>query len=270
MMVTGAMPRIRVDDISIHHELAGPEGAPVVMLSNSLGTRLGMWDPQMAALTRGHRVLRYDSRGHGRSDAPPGAYSIAMLADDASALLDALEIAEVHFCGLSKGGMVGQWLASHDGDRLLSLTLCATAARLGPAELWDQRIEQTAREGMAAIVDGVTERWFTAGYRATPRPEIEQVRAMILATSAQGYGACCAAIRDMDQTETIRSIRTPTLIVAGADDPATTIEVMRALHERIPGSRFVEIPQAAHLLNIEQAERFNRTLTSFLDAQSRD
>jgi pimeloyl-ACP methyl ester carboxylesterase len=125
-------------------------------------------------------------------------------------------------------------------------------------------------DGMASLVDGVTERWFTAGYRATPRPEIDQVRAMILATSPQGYGACCAAIRDMDQSEAIRSIRTPTLIVAGADDPATTVEVMRGLHERIPGSRFVEIPQAAHLLNIEQAERFNRTLTSFLAAQSRD
>ena len=152
----------------------------------------------------------------------------------------------------------------------VSLTLCATAARLGPAELWNQRIEQSAREGMAALVDGVTERWFTAAFRATPRPEIEQVRAMILATSPHGYGGCCAAIRDMDQSEAIRAIRTPTLIVAGADDPATPPEVMRDLHERIPGSRFVQIPQAAHLLNIEQARRFNRALTSFLAAPSRD
>jgi 3-oxoadipate enol-lactonase len=240
------------------------------MLSNSLGTRLEMWDPQMPALTEGCRVLRYDSRGHGRSDAPPGPYSIAMLGEDARALLDALGIATVHFCGLSKGGMVGQWLGTHHGGRLASLTLCATAARLGPAELWNQRIEQSARDGMVSLVDGVTERWFTAGYRATPRPEIEQVRAMILATSPQGYGGCCAAIRDMDQSEAIRSIRTPTLIVAGADDPATTVDLMRDLHERIPGSRFVQIPQAAHLLNIEQPGRFNRTLTGFLAAQSRD
>jgi 3-oxoadipate enol-lactonase len=264
------MPHAKANGIQLYHELSGPPDGPVVMLSNSLGTRLEMWDPQMPALTARYRVLRYDSRGHGRSDAPPGPYSIALLADDARALLDALGIAEVHFCGLSQGGMVGQWLGTHHGDRLQSLTLCATASRLGPAELWNQRIEQSAREGMAALVDGVTERWFTPGYRATSRPEIEQVRAMILATSPQGYGACCAAIRDMDQTEAVRAIRTPTLIVAGADDPATTIDVMRGLHERVPGSRFVEIPQAAHLLNIEQAERFNRMFTSFLDAQSRD
>jgi 3-oxoadipate enol-lactonase len=229
-----------------------------------------MWEPQMAALTERYRVLRYDSRGHGRSSAPPGPYGIAMLGEDALALLDALGIEGVHFCGLSKGGMVGQWLASHHGGRLVSLTLCATAARLGAAELWNQRIEQSAREGMAALVDGVTERWFTAAFRATPRPETLQVRAMILATSPQGYGGCCAAIRDMDQSEAIRAIRTPTLIVAGADDPATPPEVMRDLHERIPGSRFVEISEAAHLLNIEQAGRFNRALTSFLAAQSRD
>jgi 3-oxoadipate enol-lactonase len=264
------MPHAKANDIEIYYELSGPAAAPVVMLSNSLGTRLEMWDPQMPALAGRFRVLRYDSRGHGRSGAPPGPYSIGMLGEDALALLDALGIARVHFCGLSKGGMVGQWLASHRGDRLLSLALCATAAHLGPAELWDQRIEQSAGEGMAALVDGVTERWFTAGWRATSRPEIEQVRAMILATPPHGYGGCCAAIRDMDQRETVRTIRTPTLIVAGADDPATPAPVMRELHGRIPGSRFVEIPQAAHLLNIEQAERFNRTLTGFLDAQARD
>ena len=261
------MPHVKANDVEIYYELGGPADAPVVMLSNSLGTRLEMWDPQVPALAERYRVLRYDSRGHGRSDAPPGPYSIAMLGEDARALLDALGIANVHFCGLSKGGMVGQWLAAHHGDRLLSLTLCATASRMAPAELWNQRIEQSVREGMSSLVDGVTERWFTAGYRATPRPEIEQVRAMILATSPRGYGACCAAIRDMDQSEAVRSIRTPTLIVAGADDPATTIDVMRDLHERIRGSRFVEISQAAHLLNIEQAERFNETLTGFLDAK---
>jgi 3-oxoadipate enol-lactonase len=264
------MPHARANDIEIYYELSGPADAPVVMLSNSLGTRLEMWDPQMAALAERYRVLRYDSRGHGRSDAPRAPYSIAMLGEDALALLDALSIAQVHFCGLSKGGMVGQWLGSHHGDRLLSLTLCATAARLGPTELWDQRIEQSAREGMAALVDGVTERWFTPVYRATPRPEVEQVRAMILATPAHGYGGCCAAIREMDQSEAVRSIRMPTLIVAGADDPATPVEVMRDLHARIPGARLVEIPQAAHLVNIEQPERFNRAFTDFLDAQARD
>jgi 3-oxoadipate enol-lactonase len=264
------MPKVEVNGIRIYHELSGPADAPVVVLSNSLGTRLEMWDPQMPALTRGYRVLRYDSRGHGRSDAPPGAYSIGLLAGDVLALLDTLGIERVHFCGLSMGGMVGQRLASHHGERLLSLTLCATTAHLPPAKLWNQRIEQTAQGGMAPVVNGVVERWFTAAYRAAPRPEIEKVRAMILATPPQGYGACCAAIRDMDQSDAIRTIRTPTLLVAGALDPATTVEMMRALHRAIAGSRLVEIPKAAHLLNIEQAESFNAILLDFLDIQPRD
>jgi 3-oxoadipate enol-lactonase len=264
------MPKVEVNGIRIYHELSGPADAPVVVLSNSLGTRLEMWDPQMPALARRYRVLRYDSRGHGRSDAPPGAYSIGLLAGDVLKLLDVLGIEQVHFCGLSKGGMVGQRLASHHGERLLSLTLCATSAHLPPAKLWNQRIEQTAQGGMAPVVDGVIERWFTASYRATPRPEIDKVRAMILATPPQGYGACCAAIRDMDQSDAIRTIRTPTLLVAGALDPATTVEMMRTLHRGIAGSRLVEIPQAAHLLNIEQAESFNAILLDFLDTQPRD
>jgi 3-oxoadipate enol-lactonase len=264
------MPHVQAHGIRIYHELSGPEDAPVVMLSNSLGTRLEMWDPQMPALAARYRVLRYDSRGHGRSDAPPAAYTIGLLAEDAIALLDALGIAKVHFCGLSKGGAVGQWLGIHHGPRLASLVLCATAAHLPPAELWNQRIEQTAREGMASVVDGVTERWFTKAWLATPRPEVEQVRAMILATPPHGYGACCAAIRDMDQRAALGAIRTPTLLIAGADDPATTVEVMRALQQGIAGARLVEIPQAAHLVNIEQAARFNAALLEFLDAQPRE
>jgi len=264
------MPHAQANGIRIYYELSGPEDAPVVMLSNSLGTRLEMWDPQMPALCERYRVLRYDSRGHGRTDAPVGPYSIRLLAEDACALLDGLGIAQVHFCGLSKGGAVGQRLGTHHGERLLSLVLCATAAQLPPAELWNQRIEQTAREGMASVVDGVTERWFTKAYVATPRPEVEEVCAMILATSPEGYGACCAAIRDMDQRDKLSAIRTPTLLIAGADDPATTVEVMRDLRERIEGARLIEILQAAHLVNIEQAERFNEALVDFLDAQPRD
>jgi len=264
------MPQAHANGSRIYYELSGPEDAPVVMLSNSLGTRLEMWDPQMAALEQRYRVLRYDSRGHGRSDAPPGPYSIELLAGDACALLDELAIDRVHFCGLSKGGAVGQWLGSHYGERLRSLVLCATGPHLPPADLWNQRVEQTAQDGMASVVDGVTERWFTAAHRGTPRPEIEQVRSMILTTAPQGYGACCAAIRDMDLREAAGAIRTPTLLIAGADDPVTTVEMMRGLSARIPGSRLVEIPRAAHLVNIEQAERFNEALLGFLDAQPRD
>ncbi|MEM7022944.1 MAG: 3-oxoadipate enol-lactonase [Pseudomonadota bacterium] len=264
------MPHVQANGIRIHHELSGPPDAPVVMLSNSLGTRLDMWAPQMVALSDRYRVLRYDSRGHGRTDVPPGPYSIELLAEDAVALLDALGIDRVHFCGLSKGGMVGQRLAVRHGDRLRSLILCATAAHLPPPELWNQRIEQTARAGMASVVDGVTERWFTQAFLSTPRPEVERVRTMIVQTPAAGYGASCAAVRDMDQRDAVRAVDVPTLLIAGADDPATTVEVMRDLQARIPGSRLVEIPQAAHLVNIEQADRFNEALLGFLDAQPGD
>jgi 3-oxoadipate enol-lactonase len=265
-MVTRAMPTIRANDLAIHYDLAGPEGAPVVMLSNSLGTRLEMWDPQMAALTRHHRVLRHDSRGHGRTDAPAGPYTVEQLAEDALGLLDALGLERVHFCGLSMGGMVGQVLGARHGERLSSLTLCATTCRMPAPEMWDERIRLTAAEGMAAVVDAVTERWFTATFRKRAPEAVEPIREMILATSPVGYGACCAAIRDMDICEAAASIRAPTLVVAGADDPATTPDVMQALADRIEGARFVEIADAAHLLNIQQADEFNRLLLDFLAA----
>lgn len=264
------MPHAEVNGIKLHYELAGSGKAPVVMLSNSLGTRLEMWQPQMAALAGRYRVLRYDSRGHGRSDAPPGAYTMAELAADALGVLDWLGIERAHFCGLSMGGMVGQILGASHGARLSSLTLCATTCHMPAPELWDERIRVSADRGMAALVDGVTERWFTAAFRATPRPEVERVRQMILETPAHGYGGCCAAIRDMDLRETVRRVQVPTLVVAGADDPAITVDVMRGLHERIPGSRFVSVPNAAHLLNIEQAETFNRTLLEFLETAGKD
>ena len=265
------MPHAKANDIQIHYELSGPADAPVVMLSNSLGTRLEMWDPQMPALTRRYRVLRYDSRGHGRSDAPPGPYSIALLGQDALALLDALGIARVHFCGLSKGGMVGQWLGAHHGDRLLSLTLCATAARVGTAELWNQRIEQSAREGMAALVDGVIERWFTAGYRATraararagarhdPRDPAAGLRRLLRRDPRHGpeRGDPLDPHAHADRRRRRRSGH------HGRDDARRCTSASRAR----ASSRS---PQAAHLLNIEQTERFNRTLTGFLDAQARD
>ncbi len=259
------MPEIEANGVRTRYDLAGPADAPVVMLSNSLGTRLEMWDAQMPVLTERYRVLRYDTRGHGGSAVPPGPYRIDDLAVDALGLLDALGIERVHFCGLSMGGMVGQVLGARHGERLLSLTLCATACHMPPPELWNERIELAASRGMTALVDAVTERWFTADFRAAAADEVARIREMILTTSPEGYGACCAAIRDMNLCETIRAITVPTLIVAGENDPSTTVEMLRALHERITGSRFVTIPNAAHLLNIQQAERFNRLLLEFLD-----
>ncbi len=199
------MPEIQANGISIHYDLSGRADGPVVLLSNSLGTRLEMWDPQLPALGQRYRVLRYDSRGHGRSSVPAGPYSIELLAADAVGLLDALEIGRVHFCGLSKGGMVGQMLGARHAHRLRSLTLCSTACFMAPKELWDQRIAAVREGGMTAIADAVVERWFTAAYRAEPTVVVDRVREMVLETPAEGYAACCAAIRDMDLRETIRA-----------------------------------------------------------------
>jgi 3-oxoadipate enol-lactonase len=235
------------------------------MLSNSLGTRLEMWDAQMPVLAERYRVLRYDSRGHGRSDAPPGPYTIEMLADDALGLLDALDIARAHFCGLSKGGMVGQVLGAKHGERLISLALCSTACHMPARELWDERIRVATEQGMAALADGVVERWFTEAFRREPSITVDRVRQMIVDTPPHGYAACCGAIRDMDLRELITGIRVPTLVVVGANDPATPPERAREIQDRIPGAQLEVIPDAAHLVNIEQDVAFDAALASLLD-----
>ena len=259
------MPKIHANGIQLHYELSGRADAPVVMLSNSLGTRLEMWDPQMQALTERYRILRYDSRGHGRSDAPDGPYTIDLLADDALGLLDALDIEQVHFCGLSKGGMVGQVLGARHGDRLISLALCSTSCHMPARELWEERIRVARKDGMAALADGVVERWFTEAFRREPSIAVDRVRQMILDTPAHGYAACCAAIRDMDLRELIRDIRLPTLVIVGDKDPATPPKMAEEIRSRIPGARLEVVPDAAHLLNIEQDVVFDAALTSLLD-----
>jgi 3-oxoadipate enol-lactonase len=259
------MPRIEANGTQLYYELAGPAERPVVMLSNSLGTRLEMWDPQMQALTERYRVLRYDSRGHGRSEAPDGPYTIEMLADDAIGLLDALGIERVHFCGLSKGGMVGQVLGARHGQRLISLALCSSACHMPQREVWNERIRVATEAGMAAIADGVIERWFTEAFRREPRVELERVQRMILDTPPHGYAACCAAIRDMDLRGLITGIKVPTLVIVGEDDPATPPAKAKEIQERIPGAKLEVVPNAAHLLNIEQDVVFDAALMSLLD-----
>jgi 3-oxoadipate enol-lactonase len=258
------MAEIETNGIRVHYEMSGNEGRPVIMLSNSLGTNLAMWDAQMPELEGRWRVLRYDTRGHGRSAASDGPYTIEQLASDAIGLLDALAIERVHFCGLSMGGMIGQVLGARHGRRLLSLALCATACHMPQREIWDGRIRTAREQGMAPLADGVVERWFTEAFRAGPRAEVERVREMILATPPHGYAGCCAAIRDMDLRDLIQGIEVPTLIVAGEKDPATPVEAARAIEERVRGSSLTVIAEAAHLVNIEQTSAFNRALSSFL------
>jgi 3-oxoadipate enol-lactonase len=218
------------------------------------------------ALTGRFRVLRYDTRGHGGTDAPKGAYTLDQLADDAKALLVALGIPRAHWVGLSMGGMIGQTLALKAPDLFLSLSLCDTSSRI-PAEakpLWQDRIKTAETQGMEPLVQSTLERWFTEPFRKSRKDVIDKVAKMIRTTPAAGYAGCCHAISALDLTEKISAIKTPTIAIVGEDDPGTPVAAHKVIHEKIAGSRLEIIPQAAHLANMEQPEAFNRALTSFL------
>jgi 3-oxoadipate enol-lactonase len=261
--------RIKVGDILINYELSGNENAPVVMMSHSLGSSSIMWQPQLEALAPRYRLLRFDTRGHGQSDAPKGAYNLEQLAGDALALLDTLEIDKVHFVGLSMGGMIAQCFALSHPERLMSLALCDTAAVV-PDEaqpIWQERIDATRRYGMAAGVDETMQRWFTRSYLAKSPPAVEKIRAQFLNTPAEGFIGCSEAIRRLNYMDRLSSIQLPALIIVGADDPGTPVSASEEMHARIPASELVIIPSAAHLSNIEQPDAFNQALVSFLDRQ---
>lgn len=258
------MPELTLGDLRLTYRLDGPSDAPVVLLSNSLGTSLAMWEPQMLALTARYRVLRYDARGHGASSAPPGPYAIGQMAHDVIALLDHLGIQRARFCGLSMGGMVGMWLGCNAPSRLERLVLCNTAARIGPPDIWNARIARVQEGGMAAIVEAVLARWFTPAFLAASSPMLEAARRMLATTSPEGYAAACAAVRDMDQREAITRIGVPTLVIAGTHDVVTTLADGRFMAERIPGARYVELP-APHISNLERPAEFTAALLDFLD-----
>ena len=245
----------------------GPEGLPTLLLSNSLGSTHAMWDPQIRELSRHFRVLRYDTRGHGSSDVSPGPYQVSQLARDVVSLLDALELPRVSFCGLSLGGMIGMWLAANEPARVDRLVLSNTSAQLGGPDLWNSRIEAVRGGGMAVVAETVIERWFTPAFRQANPEIINRIRDMVLGTPPEGYAACAAAIRDMDQRESLSRIETPTLVIIGAQDPATPPEHGRFIAERIAGARLVEL-EAAHLSNIEAAPAFTNAVLEFLTAAS--
>lgn len=243
----------------------GPEGAPVLMLSNSLGTNLHMWDPQIPEWSKHFRVLRYDSRGHGKSTAPDRPYSLAELGGDAIAIMDHFGLDKVNWCGLSKGGMVGQWLAAQAPRRLNRVVLANTAAHMGPPELWNGRIRNVRANGMAQLVQPTLERWFSPAFREGDKKTVEAVSEMLTATPAPGYAGCCAAIRDMDQREAIAAVLLPVLVIVGAVDPATPPAAGQLIADRIHDARLVTL-EAAHLSNLEQPEAFGKAVTDFLNA----
>ena len=255
---------VAVDGVRIHCRFDGTVGAPVLVLSNSLGTDLTMWDGQIAELARTFRVVRYDTRGHGTSTASPGPYSVERLGCDVVGVLDGLGIANAHFCGLSLGGITGIWLGIHAPDRLRRLVLANTAAQIGPPDNWNARIEKVRAGGMGAISPAVIDRWFTSAWAASHPDRIAAMRTMLERSPAEGYMACCAAVRDMDQREAVADINVPTLVITGTHDIATPAADGRVLADRIGGSRYVEL-DAAHLSNIEAAPVFTSTLLAFLD-----
>ena len=259
------MPFVEAGDLRVHYALSGPAGAPVVVFSNSLGTNFSMWDPQLPVIEKNFRVLRYDTRGHGNSAVTPGPYTIEQLARDVLHLLDALRIDRVHFCGLSMGGMIGMWLGANAPRRIHRLALCSTAAKIGSPETWNPRIEAIRKGGMKAVAGLVIERWLTPAFRARDLQAAAGALHILESASPEGYMACCAAVRDADFRQSIHAIRAPTLIIMGAQDPATPPADGRFLAERIPGAQYAEL-DASHMANLEAAGPFTAALNGFLSS----
>jgi 3-oxoadipate enol-lactonase len=253
--------------VELVHTLNGPPGAPVVVLSNSLGTTWEMWAPQVPALQTNFRVLRYNTRGHGGSPAPAGPYEIADLADDLIELLDRLEVERASICGVSIGGMTGMWVAAHHPERVERLVLCATSASMAPPEPWRERAALVREQGVAAVLDATIGRWFTPDFVEQDPPVIARTRANFLGTDPEAYAACCEAIAAMDLRELIRGIEAPTLVISGSDDPAAPPEAGGLIAERISGASFEVVPNARHLVSLQRPEIVTPLILEHLETQ---
>ena len=248
--------------MSVFHRLDGPAGAPVLVLAHSLGTTHAMWQPQVAALAADHRVVRYDHRGHGRSPVPPGPYRVEELGADLLGLLDSLGVDRAGVAGLSLGGMVGMWLAAHAPSRVGRLALLCTSACPGDRPMWTERAATVRSRGVAAVADGALERWFSPEFRHRHPGVLAWARTMLVGTPAEGYAAACEAIGALDLTPVLPRIATPTLVVAGAGDPALPVPHSERIAAAIPGAR-LSIVDAAHLANVEQPDLVTGLLTQF-------
>ncbi|MFE7204072.1 3-oxoadipate enol-lactonase [Pseudonocardia alni] len=250
----------------LHHDLHGPEDAPALVFGPSLGTDLGLFDAQVAALSGEYRVIRFDLRGHGGSEVPPGPYTIGALAEDVIALLDSLAVDRFSYCGVSIGGAIGQWLGIHHGDRMDGLIICASAARFADPEGWPVRAAKVRAEGTEFLVPSRTGAWFTAEFAEREPAEAQRLLAMLRSTPAEGYAGCCEAIGAYDVRDRLRDIAVPTLVIAGEEDPATPPDMCREIADGIPGARFRIVPGASHLLNAEKPEIANPAIAEHLAA----
>jgi 3-oxoadipate enol-lactonase len=254
----------KLNATQIHYAFSGAEDAPVLLLSHSLGTDFTMWDAQLPQLSKSFRVLRYDTRGHGQSEVSRGPYDFDKLGRDVLGLADELGISKFSFCGLSMGGVTGMWLGINASYRLHKLVLSSTAAKIGNADTWNARIDAVRKGGMKAVAPGTMERWFTPRFREREPQTVERIQKMVESTSPEGFIACCEALREADFRESIKTIRTPTLVISGTQDPGTPPADGKFIANQIAGARYVEL-DAAHLSNIEQHEAFTQELSKFLE-----
>lgn len=255
---------VEANGIRIHYEMQG--SGPWLVLSHSLACSTQMWNEQVNAFSDRFRIVNFDTRGHGKTDAPAGEYSLDMLADDLQGMLDALGIDTCHFMGLSMGGMIGMTHALRHPGRFSSLILCDTTSRFPPAvgPVWEQRVNMARTQGMGALVDSTLERWFTEPTRKSRPDLVQRIGGLISATPVEGYAGCCHAIPKIDITSKLGAIDVPTLVIVGDQDPSTPVEMSRDIQKAIPGAQLGVIPQAAHLSNLEQPEVFNAMLGQFL------
>ena len=247
----------------LYYELSGAPDGPVLALANSLGSNLHMWDKALPSLERATRVLRFDTRGHGRSNVPSGPYSMEQLGNDLLFLLDYLRIRRVDLCGISLGGLVAMWAGIHAPDRLGKMILANTAACIGTRESWEQRIAMVRSSGMETVASQTLERWFTSAYRERHSEEMEMFHKIISATNIDGYCGCCSALGDTDLRDGIAAIEVPCLLITGTRDPVTPPPDGRALQAALRNSKYIEL-DTSHLSAWEGAEQFAGAILTFL------
>jgi 3-oxoadipate enol-lactonase len=254
---------VRNGDATISYEVDGDPQAPALLLINSIGSTREMWARQMPALTTPYRVIRYDARGHGQSSVPRGAYTLDQLGRDALAILDDIGAPAAHMCGISLGGITGQWLGLNAPNRVRGLVLANTAARIGTIESWTERIALVHQQGMSAVADLAMERWFTPAFRERDPETVHAFRTMVQNCPPDGYLGCCAALRDADLRDSIATITAPTLLIASSADTATPPEGLDFIHDRVKGAQLVTL-DSAHLSNVECADEFTAAVLEFL------